>query len=295
MRAKSLAVIGTSLAVSVLAATVPAAGPAFRYGVAAGEITAHSAKLWTRADHTGAVTLEVAREVRFAHPVAQRKLVAATATDLTVQAVVTSLEANTGYVYRFRQGKTVSRVGRFRTAPEATQDAPVRFAISGDADATPAAPSAGPFFNHFEVYARMAGEANAFNINLGDTIYSDSGVGATPPALTLDQKWAKYRLNLSVPALTQLRAAAGLYSHWDDHEFVNDFTRAEHGEELYRAGVKAFGDYTPVTYNSDDGLFRSFRWGKNLELFFLDERSFRSAKASAGGTCNVPGGGPDLA
>jgi alkaline phosphatase D len=295
MRAKSLAVIGTSLAVAVLAATVPAVGPAFRYGVAAGEITIHSAKLWTRANHAGAVTLEVAREVRFAHLAAQRKPVASTATDLTVQAVVKGLEANTAYVYRFRQGKTVSRVGRFRTAPEATQDAPVRFAISGDADATPAAPSAGPFFNHFEVYARMAGEANAFNINLGDTIYSDSGVGATPPALTLDQKWAKYRLNLSVPALTQLRATAGLYSHWDDHEFVNDFTRAEHGEELYRAGVKAFGDYTPVTYNSDDGLFRSFRWGKNLELFFLDERSFRSAKASAVGTCNVPGGGPDLA
>ena len=26
------------------------------------------------------------------------------------------------------------------------------------------------------------------------------------------------------------------------------------------------------------GLYRTFRWGKNLELFFLDERSFRSAK-----------------
>ncbi len=27
------------------------------------------------------------------------------------------------------------------------------------------------------------------------------------------------------------------------------------------------------------GLYRSVRWGKNLELFFLDERTFRSAKA----------------
>jgi alkaline phosphatase D len=39
------------------------------------------------------------------------------------------------------------------------------------------------------------------------------------------------------------------------------------------------------------------RWGKNLEVFFLDERSFRSAKASAGGTCDNPqgSGNPDVA
>jgi phosphodiesterase/alkaline phosphatase D-like protein len=39
------------------------------------------------------------------------------------------------------------------------------------------------------------------------------------------------------------------------------------------------------------------RWGRNVELFFLDERSFRDAKASAGGTCDSPAtpGVPDLA
>jgi phosphodiesterase/alkaline phosphatase D-like protein len=171
----------------------------------------------------------------------------------------------------------------------------VRFAITGDADATAAPGTSQPFFNGFEVYARMTAEGNDFNINLGDTIYSDSEVGGTPPALTLAEKWAKYRQNLSLAALARLRAGAGLYSHWDDHEFVNDFSRPEHGEELYRVGVKAFTDYAPVTYSSSDGLYRSFRWGKNLELFFLDERSFRSAKASAGGICNAAGGGADLA
>ena len=38
-------------------------------------------------------------------------------------------------------------------------------------------------FNRFQIYARMAAERNDFNINLGDTIYSDSGV-AGPPART---------------------------------------------------------------------------------------------------------------
>ena len=38
------------------------------------------------------------------------------------------------------------------------------------------------------------------------------------------------------------------------------------------------------------------RWGRNLELFFLDERSFRSANADEGGVCNNPQTGrPDVA
>jgi alkaline phosphatase D len=52
--------------------------------------------------------------------------------------------------------------------------------------------------------------------------------------------------------------------------------------------VKAFTDYAPVTYSPSTGLYRTFRWGRHLELFFLDERSFRSAKAT--GVC-----GNDLA
>jgi alkaline phosphatase D len=50
---------------------------------------------------------------------------------------------------------------------------------------------------------------------------------------------------------------------------------------MYAAGVKAFRDYSPVTYSAATGLYRTFRWGRHLELFFLDERSFRNAKATA--------------
>ena len=45
--------------------------------------------------------------------------------------------------------------------------------------------------------------------------------------------------------------------------------------------MRAFTEYAPVTYTAGDGLYRTFRWGKNLELFFLDERSFRSGKVTA--------------
>jgi alkaline phosphatase D len=174
-------------------------------------------------------------------------------------------------------------MGEFETAPVAGEGARVRFAISGDADATPG-PNGKPAFNSYGVYARMAAERNDFNINLGDTIYSDSEVGGAPIARTVSEKQAKYKLGLGLPALRKLRASAGLYSHWDDHEFINDFSRAENGGAIYAAGVKAFTDYAPVAKPSATGLYRTFRWGKHVELFFLDERSFRSAKATA--ACN---------
>jgi hypothetical protein len=60
--------------------------------------------------------------------------------------------------------------------------------------------------------------------------------------------------------------------------------------------VRAFRDYEPVTFTQDRGIYRSFRWGQNLQVFFLDERSFRSPKASAGHVCDNPQTGqPDLA
>ena len=115
-------------------------------------------------------------------------------------------------------------------------------------------------------------------------------------ATSVADKWAKYRQNLALTSLQALRASGAVYNHWDDHEFVNDFTQAENGNAIYQAGVQAFTNYMPAHYASADGLYNSERWGKNLEVFRLDERSFRSAKASANHTCDNPQTGkPDLA
>ena len=103
----------------------------------------------------------------------------------------------------------------------------------------------------------MKSERNAFNVMLGDTIYSDSEVPGrlNPIALSVKQKWAKYKINLGNKSLRGLRGSAGFYSQWDDHEFVNDFSPAENsfdngvnvnGRTLYRRGMKAFRDYAPV-------------------------------------------------
>jgi alkaline phosphatase D len=288
-----LVAAAATFGVLALAAGGTTARSLFAYGVAAGEVTPTSALLWTRAPKAGKVSLELAESVK--HVVGLGVVASATAphgNDLTVSVPLKGLQPNTAYLYRFRQGAASSQLGSFRTAPARTAPASVTFAISGDADATPGQKGK-PAYNGFGVYARMAAERNDFNINLGDTIYSDSEVGGAKVALTAREKWAKYRQNLSLAPLRTLRASAGTYSHWDDHEFINDFSPDEHGTKIYDAGHKAFTDYSPVRTGAE-GLYRTFRWGKHVELFFLDERSFRSAKASAGGSCNVAGA-PDLA
>ena len=278
---RRLVVLGAASILVVAVASAGAATPGFRYGVAAGEITATSAVIWTRAPKAGPVEIHASGDgwTFVQYGVSPRAARAISTNDLTVQFRLPHLEPDTTYRYWFVQGKAKSLVGTFRTARPATADEAVHFAISGDADATPG-PSGKPGFNRFEVYGRMADERNDFNINLGDTIYSDSELAGAAVARTVAEKWGKYRLGLALPALQRLRASAGLYSHWDDHEFVNDFSREENGNAIYTAGVKAFTDYAPVAKPSTaTGLYRSFRWGKNLELFFLDERTFRSAKA----------------
>jgi alkaline phosphatase D len=276
-----------ALLVSALFLPNAATGAGFSFGVAAGEVRATRAKLWARADQPGQVTLELIRRGRV---VQRHEATAGPADDNTVRVLVRGLRPGTRYRYSFRVGPLSSDTGTFETAPRPSRRRAVRFAFSGDADGTVAAGAPGPFFNNFDVYARMRAERNDFNVNFGDTIYSDSGVGGLPPALTVEQKWSKYRQNLSLPNLPALRDSAGLYSHWDDHEFRNDFSVPEFGAQLYQAGKEAFLDYAPVSYSRRYGLYRHFRWGKNLELFFLDERSFRSTKASAGPACENPFG-----
>ena len=261
----------------------PAAGaaPGFSHGVASGEITPTSALLWARSNEAGPVRLHVWPSPRKGMPIVQIDLQARSAHDLVVQRRVHGLLPNRAYTYAFsapfRKSRVVSH-GGFRTAPRAADPQTIRFAISGDADGTRDPKTGKPAYNQFQVYGRMAAERNHFNINLGDTIYSDSEVGGVPPALTIPAKWGKYKQNLGFAHLRNLRRSTGLYSHWDDHEFINDFSRPEHGGGIYTRGRVAFTDYAPVTWTSRDGLYRTFRWGKHLELFFLDERSFRSAK-----------------
>jgi phosphodiesterase/alkaline phosphatase D-like protein len=102
-----------------------------------------------------------------------------------------------------------------------------------------------------------------------------------------------------------------MYTQWDDHEFFNNFNRFQtkfstgytsegtrrsvniNGQVLYARGRQAFLNFNPVSYSGRYGTYRTFRWGRNLQVFVLDERSFRSAEADYNGNCNDSAGNTD--
>jgi alkaline phosphatase D len=88
-----------------------------------------------------------------------------------------------------------------------------------------------------------------------------------------------------------------MYSQWDDHEIINDFGSKwpywnlfsidrEGYPNIVKEGTNAFLYYSPLeidkntsndTANVRDGhIYRSFNWGKNLDLLIIDARSYRS-------------------
>jgi alkaline phosphatase D len=315
-RLTGFSVLATGLC--LLPAAPAAAKPkGFSFGVAAGDVRQHSAILWAHARRPGLTQIQVIRFGRFNRcdpegAERKRRVRAKAANNLTVQRKVRGLLAGTIYRYRFcAEGGRHSATGSFKTPPRPGRDRMIRFGFSGDMDAQPLLGSSQPYWNNFGVLERMRSENNDFNILMGDTMYTDSEVpGASRATLALGtrQKWGKYRQNLGLAPHPAMRGSASFYGHWDDHEFINDFSPAEDdfegdfgevqfdGRKLYKRGLRAFRDYTPVTYSKKKGLYRTFRWGKNLELFFLDERSFRSANADANNTCDNPQTGePDLA
>jgi alkaline phosphatase D len=306
-----------AVAITLLVAPPAFAAKGFSLGVTAGDVTRSSAILWGKANRSGEYVLQVNDSRRFRRPDVERLVRARRGNDNTVQAEIEKLDPGTRYFFRFigMRGRK-SDVGVFTTAPRPNRAATIEFAWTGDTDFLPAPGETRPFWNDGGVFRRMRAERNDFNIHLGDTMYSDTevlrpdGTPAAPTAVTVPQKWAKYEMNLRNRHLRALRRGAGFYSHWDDHEFINDFSPAEatfanpisgineniSGRTLYRRGARAFTDYSPVTYSRRNGIYRTVRWGRNLELFFLDQRSFRDAKADEGGVCNNPDtGSPDFA
>ncbi|OLE36930.1 MAG: hypothetical protein AUG48_05870 [Actinobacteria bacterium 13_1_20CM_3_68_9] len=290
-----------AIAAAAAAMLVPASAFAvnrFTSGVTAGEVTSTSAIVWARADHQASVRAQVATDGAFQHVVRSRVLQASDSNDDTVQTIFGQLNPNTTYHYRFcfLSGSPCSSLGRFLTAPSPSTPKTIRFAYSGGETGVAQPGHTNPFWGNFKAFGSMVAEHNNFNIDFGDTIYSDPEVPGANTATTVRQKWNMYLKKLAIPNMQSIRSTTGLYNHWDDHEFINDFSIPENGRPLYDRGVRAFRNYEPVTFSQDRGIYRTVRWGKNLQLFFLDERSFRSAKASANHVCDNPDTGqPDLA
>jgi phosphodiesterase/alkaline phosphatase D-like protein len=270
-----------------LAAAAPSAPPSgFVLGVSSGDVTSSQATLWTRAPHAGALVVRYGTTAALDGKSSQARTTARPVDDLTVHVRLHRLRPHARYWYRFEQGKRRSDVGSFVTAPAPNDPAPVTFDWSGGADGTPNS-TGKPAYGPFPALATAARDNPDFFAFVGSTIYADSPF-ANAPASTLAQYRARYRQNLAIPALRTLQRTTSVDAEWGDHEVRNDYTRDEVPPSQFDAAYRAFTDYQPIAPGPHQQLYRSFRWGRNLEVFLLDERSYRSPEADRGGACDNP-------
>jgi alkaline phosphatase D len=285
-----------ALAVAALMSPSAAFGAVtFPDGVASGDVTQTRAILWTRV--AGLTTPEQIKVEGWTNsslsgPKAfTGKFKPTAARDWTAKIDVTGLQPGTQYWYQFKKDADNSDTGTFRTAPSSNSSSNVEFTWSGDSDAFKVN-GVNPF-NNWETLAAAQGENADFFIYLGDTIYSDSSNRPGGPATTLSDYRDAYHLQRTYSNLTNLQKSTSTYPLIDDHEVQNDFAGQTVDPARYAAGMQAFFENNPIRETglphdpscAGDPLYRTVKWGSEVELFITDQRSCRSPSTNVAATC----------
>lgn len=257
----------------------------FEHGVASGDPTPESIILWTRvtteSSEDVALTLEIGQDPALARITRRAGAVALADRDHTAKIAIDGLEAATSYYYRFRAGRAVSPIGRFRTAQRGSL-ARLRLAVVSCASY-----AHGYFHAYREIAARP--ELDAV-VHLGDYIYeSASGAFGSERALdpehecvSLDDYRRRYRYYRGDPDLRELHRQHTMIAVWDDHEVANDawvggspdHDPATEGDWAVRraAAMRAYHEWMPVPDSEDGRLQRNIAFGDLVDLVMIDAR-----------------------
>ncbi|WP_435011410.1 alkaline phosphatase D family protein [Tundrisphaera lichenicola] len=287
--------------------------PAITHGVAAGDVGGASAVVWSRTDRPSRMIVEYATTGSFRDP---RRVVGPAAlpeNDFTGKVVLTGLPPGQVVSYRVtfqdpasRSSTSLPVEGRFRTSPDANAD--IRFAWGGDV--------AGQGFGidrsrgGMRIFESIRQARPDFFLHSGDHIYADNPIPAeiklddgtlwknlvTEPtskvAETLDEFRGRYRYNLTDENVRRFNAEVPILAQWDDHETLNNWYPGETLEDpryqvrdvdlLSARARRAFFEYLPTRANPDDPsrIYRSVRYGPRLEVFLIDQRTYRGPNSS---------------
>lgn len=213
---------------------------------------------------------------------------------------------------RGRSEVSESRVGTFKTAPSPSHGRSVSFVVGADLGGQQFCRNAE--LGGYTIFASMEALAPDFFIANGDMIYADGDCPAAGPdgpggwenipgdfpnigdpsvdwtntEHVRDVLFRHYRYNRADPFYQSFLQRTPVISQWDDHEVINDFgapwtywnsaTIDRPGyPNLVAQGLDAFFLYSPIERQAADPtrIYRSFRWGQDVEVFVLDARSYR--------------------
>ena len=163
----------------------------------------------------------------------------------------------------------------FTTAPPADRAAPVTFVAS----------SCQYFWDYddpvrgFKSYDAMARLDPDFMCQTGDYVYYDKGGPLSYDAATARHKWGAIN---AWPSLVAFYGRVPLYLQKDDHDLLSDDASPHsppYGEITYADGLEIWREQAPLTGRP----YRRARWGKDLEIWFLEIREYRSANDAPDG------------
>lgn len=260
------------------------------------------------------IRYDVALDESFSSIVASGETTTDADRDHSVKLRVTGLQPWTVYHYRFVGLGVRSPLGRTKTAPAPGQDVPVRFAFASCQDFVGRyyhswrallesnAADEIDFVVHLGDYVyETDGDPDFQTPGAGRSIVLPDGLplgdspGSGRAAITLADYRSLYRQFRSDEWLQRAHAQWPFVVTWDDHEFANDSWQDhathfnerkgdEKAPEQRAAANRAWFENQPadVFYDGASGfpgdirIYRSLRWGRHLEMFLLDDRSYRS-------------------
>ena len=289
------------------------ARPAMEQGVAAGDVTAGRAVVWSRTDRPARMVVEYSTTEAFKE--VQRRVgpAALESSDFTARVVLTDLPAGQRVFYRVHfqdlsdlRTLSVPQIGSFRTPAAAVPDRDVTLAWS--ADTVGQGWGINPDWGGLRTYDAMRRAEPDVFIHCGDTIYADQHV---PPEIklddgsvwknvvteakskvaeTLDEYRGNYKYNLLDEHMRRFNANVPQVVIWDDHEVRDNWYEARDLTSDDRYKVKsmpllaararqAFLEFNPVGQTGDDleRIYRTLPYGPLVEIVALDMRSYRGA------------------
>lgn len=236
---------------------------AFPLGVAAGEVDAASALLWTR--YMGGHSLRASVfEVVDGIAVREQRIEGVAAQDSAVHLRAHGLTASTSYRYVVWEddpnGLRRSALGSFRTAPASDALPTLRLGVT----------SCAKHGYDFAPLARAAAQDLDVFCFIGDIVYADDAHDGP----TFD---AKYAETFGEASHRALRSAHAMLLTWDDHEVGNNWNRDTISDEQLAHGSAAYFRHLPLTSHATSpiGIWRVQRFGRTADVFILDCRSER--------------------
>jgi alkaline phosphatase D len=286
------------------------ARPQMPQGVAAGDIAAGRAIVWSRADRAARMFVEYSTTESFRDIRRVRGPAALDTADFTARTVLTALPAGQRIFYRvlFQDLEDIRnwsepQGGSFNTA---ARDVTIAFS----ADTVGQGWGINPEWGGLRLYETMLRAQPDVFIHLGDTIYADQPLQAevklddgtswknlvteakSKAAETLDDYRGNYQYNLLDEHMRRFNAEVAQVVIWDDHEVRDNWYLERDLSKDERYAVKsmpllaararqAFFEYNPVPLLADDPerIDRTVPYGSAVEIFALDMRSYRGANS----------------